>query len=88
LIEEAKQKNQKELASDLREVERKIDEYKARVKDIKLTREKKSVRERINDLESKMTQLSNSQIITSLSLSMKDSADTTQLKNKFGQRTQ
>ena len=88
MIEEAKQKNQKELASDLREVERKINEYRARIKDIKLTREKKSVREKIYDLEYIMTQLSDSQIITSFSLSMKDSADTAQLKNKFGQKTQ
>jgi hypothetical protein len=70
----------------LREVEKKIEEYKSRVKEVKLTREKKSVREKVDDLEAKMSQLNHSQIITSLSMSMKESAATGEMKNKCGQK--
>jgi hypothetical protein len=67
-------------------VEKKIEEYKNRMREVNLTREKKSVREKMDDLDAKMAQLSHSQIIKSLSMLLKESVATVDIKNKYGQK--
>jgi hypothetical protein len=58
------------------------------MREVKLTREKKSVREKMSDLEARMTQLNLSQTITSMSMSIKESAADVDLKNKYGKKAE